>query len=586
MDRNVTYTINAIDKITSVYRSINKLNDKAQSGTLKLNNKLKATSRSGSRSILKLHKGFIKFARTALIIPKKIGDGFSKLRRKLGDFGTMVAGYMSFRTVVDGLKSIINASSDLSESTSKSRVVFGDYFYDIKRFADGAAKGIGMSKNEALSAASTYASLFKNIGVGGKQVAQMSEASVRLAQDLASFNNVGTEEAQQAMMSILRGETEPAARFGVLLDEVTLKNKALQMGLVKTTKGVLPKAIKTQAIYASLLEQTRDAQGDYARTSDGYANQMKILSAGWTNLSAKAGKLFLPYAIKIQDWGIRAIDWIDRNNKSIKTWGVRIARIGTSLLGLFTIAKGYLVITNYIKITKAAFMAFRLVAMTSPFGWIAAAITGIVLLVKNWDSVKVWMGNFATWMWNNHPFKWLIDLVDRVFPGFKDSLGNLFNIIKGVFKQAAKWMYDKVIKPVFGWLIGLGKKMGLISEGFLGFGSGAANIPAGGDRRKAYSRGTSGNATFDYAGTLGGFSGAGAAGGSGKSSGSSNPVKQRVEGITTGGGKEIKNINIRIDKLVESFVVKTEKLGMSTSQIRKEIERTLISAVNDVNYSI
>jgi len=518
------------------------------------------------------------------MIPKKIGAGFSKMFTKLGSFGTMVAGYVSAQAVVGFLKNTINAASDLDESTSKSRVVFGEYFQDIKKFSDGAAKGIGMSKNEALSAASTFGSLFKNIGVGGKQVARMSEASTRLAQDFASIHNMGTGDAQQALMSIFRGETEPAGRLGMMIDEVTLKNKALQMGLIKTTKGALPKAIKTQAIYATVLEQSKDAQGDFARTSGGFANQMKLLSAGWTDLSAKAGKVFLPYAIKLQQWGLKAIGWVDDNSAAIKTWGTRIVKLGGIFLGLFSIAKGFLFIKHYITIVKTAFIAFRAVAMMSPFGWIAGAITGIILLVKHWDTVKVWMGKFALWMWNNHPFKWLIDLVDRVFPGFKDSLGNLFNIIKSVFGQAAKWMYDNVIKPVFGWLIDLGKKMGLISEGFFGFGSGT-NTPAGGDRRRA-GKSASGNATFDYAGTLGGFSGAGAAGGGSTSGSSSNAVKDRVEGITTGGGKEIKNINIRIDKLVESFVVKTEKLGMSTAQIRKEIERTLISAVNDVNYSI
>jgi hypothetical protein len=92
------------------------------------------------------------------------------------------------------------------------------------------------------------------------------------------FNNVSQDDAINAIGSALRGEAEPLRRFGVLLDEATLKNAALQLGLITTTKEALTPQQKVLAAQKVIYEQTTTAQGDFARTSDGLANKTKILS--------------------------------------------------------------------------------------------------------------------------------------------------------------------------------------------------------------------------------------------------------------------------------------------------------------------
>jgi hypothetical protein len=115
-----------------------------------------------------------------------------------------------------------------------------------------------------------------------------------LASDLASFNNTPVDDALNALRSGLSGETEPLKRFGVALNDVTLKNKALAMGLIETTSGVLPPAIKAQVTYALVMEQTKLAQGDYARTSAGTANTIKTLQARFADASVAVGNMLLP----------------------------------------------------------------------------------------------------------------------------------------------------------------------------------------------------------------------------------------------------------------------------------------------------
>lgn len=194
------------------------------------------------------------------------------------------------------LKGSFDAASDLSESASKVGVVFGDSAGEIQDWAKTSATAMGQSRQQALEAAGTFGNLFTAMKIGQPQAADMSKTLVGLAGDLASFNNVSPEEALEALRSGLTGETEPLKRFGVNMNEATLKAKAMELGL-SDGKGVLDANAKAQAAYALILEQTGTAQGDFARTSSGLANQQRILAAQWTNLKATIGNAFLPLLV-------------------------------------------------------------------------------------------------------------------------------------------------------------------------------------------------------------------------------------------------------------------------------------------------
>lgn len=196
----------------------------------------------------------------------------------------------------DFIGGAIQAASDLSESANKVGVVFGDSAGKVKAFAETAADSIGQSKQQALEATGTFGNLFVSMGLGENAATDMSIGLVKLAADLGSFNNVDATTALDALRSGLVGETEPLRRFGVNLNEATLKQKALELGL-RATGATLDPAVKAQAAYALILEQTTTAQGDFARTSDGLANQQKTLNAQWTNAKAELGEGLLPVMV-------------------------------------------------------------------------------------------------------------------------------------------------------------------------------------------------------------------------------------------------------------------------------------------------
>lgn len=216
---------------------------------------------------------------------KALGNGVVKLA-KFGAVAAIAGGIIG--------KAFILSASNLQESISKINAVFGTSSATIIAWSETTAKALGISQQKALEAAGTYGNLFQAFGIGAPEAQNMSVRLVELAADMASFNNVPIDDALLALRSGLSGETEPLKRFGVALNEVALKNKALEMGLISTSKGTLPQAIKTQAAYALILEQTSIQQGDVARTSDGVAFKMKSFGAQVEDVKARIGTALIP----------------------------------------------------------------------------------------------------------------------------------------------------------------------------------------------------------------------------------------------------------------------------------------------------
>jgi len=200
----------------------------------------------------------------------------------------------ALRGSVAYMKDAIGAASDMGETTSKIGVIFGDAAGGVLKWAETADSALGQSKQQALDAAATFATFGKSAGLGGDDLNKFSTDFVGLASDLASFNNTTPEQAINAIGAALRGESEPLRAYGVLLDDASMRQKALELGLIKTTKEALTPQQKVLAAQALIYAQTGAAQGDFARTSGGLANQQRILEAQMTNLKTTVGTAFLP----------------------------------------------------------------------------------------------------------------------------------------------------------------------------------------------------------------------------------------------------------------------------------------------------
>lgn len=232
---------------------------------------------------------------------KKKGEGIGKSLSSVGDSMMKVGAGMTAGITLPiamAAKSSIDAASDLSETVSKVGVVFGETSEQVLKFGENAATAMGMSKNEALGAAGTFGNLFRAMEMSEQTSADMSTTLVQLSADLASFNNMDPTEVMDKLRAGISGESEPLKSLGVNINQAMVEAKALEMGLMSLT-GELTPAAAAQARYALIMEQTGLAQGDFARTSDGLANQSRILKAQLADVSAELGENLLPFVVKL-----------------------------------------------------------------------------------------------------------------------------------------------------------------------------------------------------------------------------------------------------------------------------------------------
>jgi hypothetical protein len=209
-------------------------------------------------------------------------------------------------------KEAVMTASAYEESLNKMNVVFGENSDVIKKWSLDAARNLGMSQQQALEASSTFGNLFTSMGLGRSASADMSTGLVQLAADLASFNNLDPALVLEKLRSGLVGEVEPLRTLGINLTMAATKEKALEMGLADAN-GELSQAALLQARYALMLEQSTNAQGDFARTASGLANQLRTLKGNWGDTLKILGENLLPIVNKVL---IKLNEWLEWFNKA------------------------------------------------------------------------------------------------------------------------------------------------------------------------------------------------------------------------------------------------------------------------------
>jgi hypothetical protein len=227
----------------------------------------------------------------------------------------------------------IMAASDLEENLSKVNVVFGEGAASIENFAKTAATSLGQSQNAVLQAAGTFGTFGKAAGLSGQDLATFSNDFTALASDLASFNNTTPEQAINAIGSALRGEAEPLRQFGVLLSDAALRDEALALGLEVST-GALSAQTKILAAQSLIYKQTGDAQGDFARTSDGLANSSRVLKAQMADLQVSIGKALLPAVQAVLPFVKDFATWAANNPQTFTRVAGAITTIATAILAV------------------------------------------------------------------------------------------------------------------------------------------------------------------------------------------------------------------------------------------------------------
>ena len=177
-------------------------------------------------------------------------------------------------------KDAIDMASNLTEVQNVVDVAFGDMSYKAEEFSKIAIKQFGMSELTAKKTSSTFMAMAKSMGLGMESASNMAIEVSKLSGDVASFYNMSVDEASTKLKSIFTGETETLKSIGVVMTEVNLKQFALTQGITKNYNE-MTQAEKVALRYNFVMNALSDAQGDFARTSNSWANQTKILAEQW-----------------------------------------------------------------------------------------------------------------------------------------------------------------------------------------------------------------------------------------------------------------------------------------------------------------
>lgn len=372
--------------------------------------------------------------------------------------GTMGAAAVGAATVaaVGFVKSSVSAASDLNETISKTQQIFGKQASSsLISFAGKAATAFGQSKQQALDAAATFGVFGKSAGLSGDKLADFSSGFVGLASDMASFSNTSPQEAIDAIGAALRGEAEPIRRYGVLLDDASLRQEAMRQGLIKTTKDALTPQQKVLAAQALIYKQTKDQQGDFARTSGGLANQQRILAANFENVKTKIGAGLLPVVQKLVTWFntslIPAVQtfakWFGQNVAPVIAHvadliGTRLGPMLTQLAQWFTTQVLPTIMSIYAAIAKNLVPIFQSLIATLQ----ANVLPAIMHLVDVLKQVLPPIIKVVAWV-----IKLAWAILGKVLPPLLKFAGFILGTVLNVLANLIKW-----ISNVIGWLGKLG----------------------------------------------------------------------------------------------------------------------------------
>lgn len=289
-----------------------------------------------------------------------IGNTLSNVGSSLMQFGSMMTSSVTM-PIVGAISKSIMAFSDLGEATNVVDVTFGKNASSVKNWSKTLLDSFGIGELQAIQFSGTMGSIFKTLGMGEKDVLNMSQNVVELSGDLASFKNLEPEEAFYKLRSGILGETEPLKEIGILVDETTTKHFAMKHGL-KENWTELSQIEKAMWRYKSIMSQTKDAQGDFTNTSDSFANKLRVLQGRISDVGIEIGGQLMPYAQELLGWVEKAVAWFKDLNPAMKKVVI--------IVGLVAAAIGPLV-------TILGMMVVGVGAVITAFGLVSGAISAI-----------------------------------------------------------------------------------------------------------------------------------------------------------------------------------------------------------------
>ncbi|MDY5882120.1 MAG: hypothetical protein SPJ65_02150 [Roseburia sp.] len=218
-----------------------------------------------------------------------IKQSFNGLGSAVKKIGLLIGGVFAVGKLVQFSKECLELGSNLAEVQNVVDVTFTTMSDKVNEFAKNAMTSAGLSETMAKQYVGTFGAMSKSFGFSEAQAYDMSTALTQLTGDVASFYNISQDLAYIKLKSVFTGETETLKDLGVVMTQSALDQYALANGYGKTTSAMTEQEKVTLRL-AFVQKQLSAASGDFIRTSDSWANQVRVMQLQLQSLKATVGQ--------------------------------------------------------------------------------------------------------------------------------------------------------------------------------------------------------------------------------------------------------------------------------------------------------
>ena len=324
---------------SKMYETVFQLGAKLQSSYASTFNAAQKHINTVDKDIQKVEKTSEKARKSFL----GLGEGASKAFKA-------AAGVLAGIGIAGMLTQSVELASSLSEVQNVVDTTFGNSSAQIDTWSKSALKSFGLSELQAKQFNGTMGAMLKSTGLTGQSMVDMSKTLAGLSGDMSSFYNISQEEAFEKVRAGISGETEPLKQLGINMSVANLQAYAMSQG-IKTSYDKMTQAQQVTLRYNYLLKATKDVQGDFSKTSGGFANQLRLAKTNMEQMGASIASHALPFLSKLLQTfnNYASIDTLNKAFSSIVNTIKQFEPLKNIVQGIFS---GHFNITDWMNAIK------------------------------------------------------------------------------------------------------------------------------------------------------------------------------------------------------------------------------------------
>lgn len=376
---------------------------------------------------------------------QEAASGYQKFGSSLDK---MVPAALGVTAAIVGVGAVaVQSASRTEQAMGALDSVFGENSDTVKAWAAGAADAVGLSESAYAELASGIGAQLNNLGLGADEALAGTKSLITVGADLAATFGGSTQQAVEALGSALRGEADPAEKYGLSLSQTAVNARLAEKGMGDLT-GEAKTAAKTQAILELATEQAGGALGQFARESDTAAGSAERANANFEDAKSALGTALLPVVAKVTSKLAELAKWVKENSTLVT---VIVGVIGAFAAVIITLSVA-------MKVATAVQWALNAAMAANPVGLVVIAIIAVIaVIVLLWTKSEAFR-NFFIGLWAG-----IVAAVSAAWNWISDAASATFAVIVGIWNGIAavagavwKWITDAV-SGAFNFIMAIGR---------------------------------------------------------------------------------------------------------------------------------